>query len=152
MITMITVYLAVHYKENGAVPAVCQVTRFMVLMFFRDGRPVDLSGIPDLLFFFTFVGKKKPEPGKLTIFLSGKNSGMIRHYCRPATRRDLIGISRFFSTNLEVSRFPDSTSKNPRFLFCFEIEKTKRRFTVSHAPCLQAHKAWAKNKFYDRLN
>ena len=60
--------------------------------------------------------------------------------------------SRFFSTNLEVSRFPNSTCKNPRILFCFEIGKTKRRLTLSHVPCLQIHKAWAKNKFYDRLN
>ena len=37
---------------------------------FRDGRPPDLSGIPD--FFFLLSWKKKPEPGKLTIFLSGK--------------------------------------------------------------------------------
>ena len=37
----------------------------------RDGPPPDFSGIPD--FFFYLRGKKKPEPGKLTIFLSGKN-------------------------------------------------------------------------------
>ena len=101
-------------------------------------------------FFFTFV-EKKPEPGKLTIFfIFEKNGGMMRHYCRLASHRDLIRISRFFSTNLEVSRIPDSTRENPSFLFCFEIGKTKRRLTLSHVPCLQAHKVWAKNKFYDR--
>ena len=41
---------------------------------------------------------------------------------RPATHPDLIGISRFFSTNLGVYRFPDSTM----FLFRFKIGKTKR--------------------------
>ena len=45
---------------------------------------------------------------------------------RPATHPDLIGISRFFSTNLGVSRFPDSTCENPEFLFRFKIEKNKR--------------------------
>ena len=63
---------------------------------------------------------------------------------RPATHPDLIGISRFFSANLEVSRFPDFTCGNPGFLF--------RRLTLLHGPCHQAHQAWAKNKFYDRLN
>ena len=117
----------------------------------RDGRSPDLSGIPD--FFLHFREIKEPEPGKLTIyFYRGINGGMIRHYCRPATHSDLIGISRFFRKNLEVSRFPDSPCENPRFLFCFELGKTKRRLTLSHVPCLQAHKAWAKNKFYDSLN
>ena len=52
----------------------------------------------------------------------------ISFFCvvhRPATHPDLIGISQFFSTNLGVSRFPDSTSENPEFLFRFEIGKTK---------------------------
>ena len=71
---------------------------------------------------------------------------------RPATHPDLIGISRFFSTNLGVSRFPDSTGENPEFLFRFEIGKTKGRLTLLHGPCLQTHKVWAKNKCYDRLN
>ena len=65
---------------------------------------------------------------------------------RPATHPDLIGISRFFSANLEVSRFPDFTCGNPGFLFRFG------RLTLLHGPCHQAHQAWAKNKFYDRLN
>ena len=69
---------------------------------------------------------------------------------RPATHPDLIGISGFFSTNLGVSRFPDSTCENPEFLFHFEIGKTKGRLTLLHGPCLQTHKVWAKNK--DRLN
>ena len=56
------------------------------------------------------------------------------------------GISRFFSANLEVSRFPDFTCGNPGFLFRFG------RLTLLHGPCHQAHQAWAKNKFYDRLN
>ena len=71
---------------------------------------------------------------------------------RPATHPDLIGISRFFSTNLGVSRFPDSTCENLEFLFSFEIGKTKGRLTLWHGPCLQTHKIWAKNKCYDRLN
>ena len=44
------------------------------------------------IFFFYFCGKKKPEPGKLTIFLSG-------------TLMQTCHSSRFLSTNLEVSRF-----------------------------------------------
>ena len=71
---------------------------------------------------------------------------------RPATHPDLIGISRFFSTNLGVSRFPDSTCENPEFLFRFEIGKTKGRLTLLHGPCLQTHKVWAENKCPDRLN
>ena len=67
---------------------------------------------------------------------------------RPATHPDLIGISRFFSTNLGVSRFPE----NPEFLFRFGIGKTKGRLTLLHGPCLQTHKVWAKNKCCDRLN
>ena len=73
-------------------------------------------------------------------------------YCRPATHPDLIGISRFFSTNLGVSRFPDSTCENPEFLFRFKIGKTKGRLTLLYGPCLQIHKVRAKNKCYDRLN
>ena len=121
--------------------------------FSRYHHAVIKSGMGNLriFFFFTFV-ENKPEPGKLTIFFifEKKNGGMMRHYCRLASHRDLIRISRFFSTNLEVSRIPDSTRENPSFLFCFEIGKTKRRLTLSHVPCLQAHKVWAKNKFYDR--
>ena len=65
---------------------------------------------------------------------------------RPATHPDLIGISRFFSTNLGVSRFLDSTCENPEFLFRFEIGKTKGRLTLLHGSCLQTHKVWAENK------
>ena len=78
--------------------------------------------------------------------------GFLHHYnfllelCRPATHPDLIGISRFFSTNLGVSRFPDSTYENPEFLFRFEIGKTKGLLTLLHGPCLQTHKVWAENK------
>ena len=42
--------------------------------------------------------------------------------------------SRFFSTNLGVSRFPDSMCENPEFLFRFEIGKTKGRLTLLHGP------------------
>ena len=59
---------------------------------------------------------------------------------RPATHPDLIGISRFFSTNLGASRFPDSKCENPDFSFSFEIGKTKGRLTLLHGPCLQTHK------------
>ena len=60
----------------------------------RDGRPPDLSGIPDFCFLLSW--KNKPEPGKLTIFFyRGKNGGMMRHYCRPATHPDLIGYPDF---------------------------------------------------------
>ena len=71
---------------------------------------------------------------------------------RPATHPDLIGISRFFSTNLGVSRFPDSMCENPDFLFRFDIGKIKGCLTLFHGPRLQTHKVWAKNKCYDRLN
>ena len=74
------------------------------------------------------------------------------HIYRPATYPDLIGIPRFFSTNLGVSRFPDSTCENPEFLFRCGIGKTKGHLTLLHGPCLQTHKVWAKNKCYDRLN
>ena len=63
----------------------------------------------------------------------------INLYFRPATHPDLIGISRFFNSNLGVSWFPDSTSENPEFLFRFEIGKTKALLTL-HGPCLQTHK------------
>ena len=79
------------------------------------------------------------------------NAKIIGLY-RPATHPDLIGISRFFSTNLGASRFPDPTCENPEFSFSFEIGKTKVRLTLLHGPCLQTHKVWAKNKCYDRLN
>ena len=82
----------------------------------------------------------------------GNNSGIpsCTQLNRPATHPDLIGISRFFSTNLGLSRFPDSTFENPKFLFRFEIGKTKGRLTLLHGPCLQTHKVWAKNICYDR--
>ena len=94
----------------------------------RDGRPPDLSGIPDF-FFFYFHGKKKTMSVASYLFflIREKNGGMMRYYCRPATHPDLILISRFFSTNLEVFRVPDCTCENPSFLFCFEVGKTKSR-------------------------
>ena len=51
---------------------------------------------------------------------------------RPATHPDLIGISQFFSTNLGVSQFPNSTCGNPEFLFRFGIGKTKGHLTLLH--------------------
>ena len=111
----------------------------------RDGRT------PDVVF-FTFVEKKTLSPASWLFFIGKKNGVMIRHYCRPATHPNPIRISRFFSTNLEVSRFPYSSCENPSFFLCFEIGKTKRRLPLSHVSCLQAQKVWAKNKFYDRLN
>ena len=59
---------------------------------------------------------------------------VFEYIFRPATHPDLIGISRFFSTNLGVSRFPDSMCENPEFLFRFEIGKTKGRLTLLHGP------------------
>ena len=91
-------------------------------------------------FFFLLSWKKKPEPGKLTIFLSGKK------WRYDPTVLQTCYSSRFFSTNLEASLFPYSICENPRFLFCFEIGKTKRRLTLLHVPCLQAHKAWPKKR------
>ena len=79
-----------------------------------------------LIFFFQIIKKKAKQ--KLSIF-------------RPATHPDLIGISRFFSANLEVSRIPNFTCGNPGFLFRFG------RLTLLHGPCHQAHQEWAKNKF-----
>ena len=107
----------------------------------RDGRPPDLSGIPDF-FLFLLSWKKKPEPGKLTIFILEKNGGMIRHYSRRAAHPHF---------SVQIEKYPYFPSENPRFLFCFEIGKTKRRILL-HVPCLKAYKAWAKNKFCDRLN
>ena len=74
------------------------------------------------------------------------NIDLYQSKCRPATHPDLIGISRFFSTNLGVSRFPDSTCENLEFLFRFEIGKTKGGLTLLHGQCLQTHKVWAENK------
>ena len=120
----------------------------------RDGQPLDLSGSPD--FFFAFVGEKNTWAGQVDYFYRRKNGGMVRHYCRPATHPDLILISRFFSTNLDLEVSWFHMWKSQFFCFvskCFEIRKTKRRLALSHVPCLQkAHKVWAKNKFYDRLN
>ena len=80
---------------------------------------------------------------------------LIWFKCRPATHPDLTGISRFFSTNLGVSRFPDfliPRVKIPSFCFVSKLEKTKGRLTLLHGPCLQTHKVWAKNECYYRLN
>ena len=76
-----------------------------------------------------------------THFLAG-DSGRSRgldHRAMPGAPVSyrLIGISRYFSTNLGVSRFPDSTCENPEFLFRFEIGKTKGRVTLLHGRCLQ---------------
>ena len=58
----------------AASPAVRLVVLFLAVLrskylyvLVRDGPPPDFSGIPDF-FFFYLREKKKPEPGKLTIF------------------------------------------------------------------------------------
>ena len=100
-------------------------------------------------FFLTFM-EKKPECDKLTIFFIVEKK--LRY---DATLLQTCHSSRF---NRDImifqykSRFPDSMRENPSFLFCFEIGKTKRCLTLSYVPCLQAHKVWVKNKFYDWLN
>ena len=101
---------------------------------YRDGRPPDLSGIPD--FFFYFCRKKTTWARQVDyIFIGEKNGGMIRHYCRPATHPDLIRISQFFSTNLEVSRFPHSTCENTQFFFVlFRNWKNKKASHVVACP------------------
>ena len=60
-------YFGSDLSMNAHVTKVCQAIHLS-----RDGPPPDFSGIPDF-FFFLPPWKKKPEPGKLTIFLSGKN-------------------------------------------------------------------------------
>ena len=92
---------------------------------FRDGRPPHLSAIPD--FFFLLLWKNKPEPGKLTIFFNrGKKWRYDPTLLQTCHSSQFNRISRFFSTNLEVFRFPDSTCENSRFLFCFENWKNKK--------------------------
>ena len=51
----------------------------MKFNFFISGMG-DLRIYPEFrIFFLTFVEKKQPEPGKLTIFLGEKNAGMMQH-------------------------------------------------------------------------
>ena len=46
--------------------------------------------------FFYYHGKTYLSPASwLFFFIGGKNGGMIRHYCRPATHPDLIGYPYF---------------------------------------------------------
>ena len=85
--------------------------------FFRNSR----------FFFFYFCGKTAWARRVDCFFYRGKMTiwTMIWHFCRPATHTDFIGISRFFTTNLEVSRFPDSTCKIPGFCFVSKLEKQR---------------------------
>ena len=104
----------------------------------RDGPPPDFSGIPD--FFFTSVEKKNLSPASWLFFCLGKIGGIIRHYCRPATKYKI-------SRSIRISRF--HLWKSQIFVLFRNWKKKKASHFVA---CLQAHKAWAKNKFYDRLN
>ena len=112
------------------------ITLFQLISFLsmtRDGPPPDFSGIPD--FFFTSVGKKNLSPASWLFFLS-----IIRHYCRPSTKYKI-------SRSIRISRF--HVRKSQVFVLFRNWKKKKASHFVA---CLQAHKAWAKNKFYDRLN
>ena len=104
----------------------------------RDGRPPDFSGIPD--FFFTSVEKKNLSPASWLFFCLGKIGGIIQHYCRPATKYKI-------SRSIRISRF--HVWKSQVFVLFRNWKKKKASHFVA---CLQAHKTWAKNKFYDRLN
>ena len=68
---------------------------------------------------FIYSPEDIEQEGKLYKLVPSSN--ILPAICRPATHPDLIWISWFFSTNLELSRFPDSTCENPGFLCCFEI-------------------------------
>ena len=116
-----------------------------------NGRPPDLSGIPDL-FFYLRGKKKQPEPNKLTIFIGEKwrYDATLLQTCHSFRFNPDIPIFQYKSRSRSIL-IP--RVKITVFLFCFEIRKTKRLLTLLHVPCLQkAHKVWAKNKFYDRLN
>ena len=91
-------------------------------------------------FFFTSVEKKNLSPASWQFFCLGKIGGIIRHYCRPATK---CKISR----SIRISRF--HVWKSQVFVLFRNWKKKKASHFVA---CLQARKAWAKNKFYDRLN
>ena len=105
---------------------------------YRDGPPPDFSGIPD--FFFTSVKKKTWVRQVDYFFCLGKIGGIIRHYCRPATKYKI-------SRSIRISRF--HVWKSQVFVLFRNWKKKKASHFVA---CLQAHKTWAKNKFYDRLN
>ena len=74
-------------------------------------------------FFFLPSWKKKTWARQVDYFYRGKNGGMMRHYCRPATHLDLIRIPRFFRTilDLEVSWF--HVWKYQFFCFVSKLEK-----------------------------
>ena len=78
----------------------------MTVLTFRDGRPPVLSGIPDY-FFFTLV-EKKPEPGKLTIFLSEKKwqyDATLLQTCHSSRFNPDIPIFQYKSRGILISRF-----------------------------------------------
>ena len=92
------------------------------------------------IIFFYLRGKKKLSPASWLFFCLGKIGGIIRHYCRPATKYKI-------SRSIRISRF--HVWKSQVFVLFRNWKKKKASHFVA---CLQAHKAWAKNKFYDRLN
>ena len=92
------------------------------------------------IFFFTSVEKKNLSPASWLFFCLGKIGGIIRHYCRPAFKYKI-------SRSIRISRF--HVWKSQDFVLFRNWKKKKASHFVA---CLQAHKAWAKNKFYDRLN
>ena len=120
---------------------VLKSTSYLGLASCRDGPPPDFSGIPDY-FFLPPWKKKNLSPASWLFFCLGKIGGIIRHYCRPATK---YKISR--SRSIRISRF--HVWKSQVFVLFPNWKKKKASHFVA---CLQAHKAWAKNKFYDRLN
>ena len=90
----------------------------------RDGRPPDF-------FIFTFV-EKKPEPGKLTIFLSGKKwryDATLLQTCHSSRFNPDIPIFQYRSRSI-----PISCVKIPVFCFVLKLEKQKgvSRCRMSH--------------------
>ena len=95
---------------------------------------------PEFRIFFLPPWKKNLSPASWLFFCLGKIGGIIRHYCRPATKYKI-------SRSIRISRF--HVWKSQVFVFFRNWKKKKASHFVA---CLQAHKTWAKNKFYDRLN
>ena len=92
------------------------------------------------IFFLPPWKKNHLSPASWLFFCLGKIGGIIRHYCRPATKYKI-------SRSIRISRF--HVWKSQVFVLFRNWKKKKASHFVA---CLQAHKAWAKNKFYDRLN
>ena len=72
-------------------------------------------------FLFFLLSWKKTWARQVGFFFIGEKMAVWSD-----TTADLPRISRFFCTNIEVSRFPDSTSENPTFCFVLKLEKQKR--------------------------